>query len=342
MNKSLLLVFSILMSSFFLSCGEKSKEEKFLSDFEEMIEKAEEVKTKEDVEIFIKSLELFEKKAESLYGIKNFDALIESSEESISESGLNFTDEQKERFFKLLERMINAAKKSREINNSKEASETHLGSESETDLEPEKDKSMDFKGSVDKYPVTMHLEINGTQVKGSYYYDRQGSSAKLKLLGTIEEGIMDINETDADGTPTGHFRGKYSDGVYSGHFITNQGKKMPFKLYEDGASGFSSDNDIDYSNYDSDDTDLSLDNESDASIEDFLNEYEKFWKRYMSFVKKANKSDPTTMIEYGKLLNDYNNLNKRLQKIKSDLSIDQLNRMNKMNIEMMSEMQKMK
>lgn len=212
---------------------------------------------------------------------------------------------------------------------------------SETKIDPSGDKSVDFKGSVDKYPVTMHLEINGTQVKGSYYYDKQGANAKLQLLGTNEAGIIDINETDADGTPTGHFRGKYVNGVYSGHFITNQGKKMPFKLYEDGTTGFSSDDDSDYSDFDSDDTDLSINIEGDSSYDAFLDEYEKFWKRYMNFLKKVNKNDPDAMIEYGKLLKEYNEYNKKLQQLKGNMSIDQLNRINQMNVETMQEMQKM-
>lgn len=202
-------------------------------------------------------------------------------------------------------------------------------------------QSVDLKGSVDKYPVTMHLEISGTQVKGSYYYDKQGANAKLKLVGTNEDGIIDINETDADGTPTGHFRGKLVNGVYSGHFVTNQGKKMPFKLYEGDASDYSSDDDTNFSDFDSDDTDLSIDSEGDSSYDDFLDEYEQFWKKYMTFLRKASKSDPTAMIEYGKLLKEYNEYNKKLQQLKGHLSIDQLNRMNQMNVEMMQEMQKM-
>ena len=212
---------------------------------------------------------------------------------------------------------------------------------SDTNIESVEDKTVDLTGNVDKYPVTMHLEISGTQVKGSYYYDKQGANAKLKLMGTNEDGIIDINETDADGTPTGHFRGKFVNGVYSGHFVTNQGKKMPFKLYEGDASDYSSDDDADFTDFDSDDTDLSIDSEGDSSYDDFLDEYEQFWKRYMSFLKKASKSDPTAMIEYGKLLKEYNEYNRKLQQLKGHLSIDQLNKMNKMNTEMMQEMQKM-
>ena len=207
------------------------------------------------------------------------------------------------------------------------------------------DGTHDMHGTVDKYPITMHLEIDGSTVKGAYYYDKQGPNAKLKLSGTNENGILDINETDADGTPTGHFRGKYSDGVFKGMFITNQGKKMPFQVSEDGTSGgdFSFDSDDSY-----DDNEASMESDDfttgdgDASIDEFLDEYEKFWKKYMSFLKKVDKNDPTAMVEYAKLLNELNEYNVKLQKIKGKLSIDQLNRMNQMSAQMMSEMQKMK
>lgn len=203
------------------------------------------------------------------------------------------------------------------------------------------DGTHDMHGTVDKYPITMHLEIDGSTVKGTYYYDKQGSNAKLKLSGTNEEGVLDINETDAEGTPTGHFKGKIANGVFRGQFITNQGKKMAFVVSEGDSSDSLSDDDYSFSDSDEGDTGLSLDSEGDSSFDEFLDEYEKFWKRYMSYMKKIDKSDPTALIEYGKLVNEYNEYNKKLQKIKGNLSIDQLNRMNKMNLEMMKEMQKM-
>jgi len=202
------------------------------------------------------------------------------------------------------------------------------------------DGTHDMHGTIDKYPITMHLEIDESSVKGTYYYDKQGSNAKLKLSGTNEEGVLDINETDAEGTPTGHFKGKIANGVFRGQFITNQGKKMAFIVSEgDNSESFSDDDS--FSDSDEGDTGLSLDSEGDSSFDEFLDEYEKFWKRYMSYMKKIDKSDPTALIEYGKLMNEYNEYNKKLQKIKGNLSIDQLNRMNKMNLEMMEEMQKM-
>lgn len=203
------------------------------------------------------------------------------------------------------------------------------------------DGTHEMHGTVDKYPITMHLEIDGSTVKGTYYYDKQGSNAKLKLSGTNEEGVLDINETDAEGTPTGHFKGKIANGVFRGQFITNQGKKMAFVVSEGDSSDSLSDDDYSFSDSDEGDTGLSLDSEGDSSFDEFLDEYEKFWKRYMSYMKKIDKSDPSALIEYGKLMNEYNEYNEKLQKIKGNLSIDQLNRMNKMNLEMMKEMQKM-
>ena len=200
--------------------------------------------------------------------------------------------------------------------------------------------SHNLHGTVDKYPITMHLEIDGSIVKGTYYYDKQGSNAKLKLSGSNEDSVLDLNETDADGTPTGHFRGKFANGVFKGHFITNQGKKMPFVVSEEDA-----DND-DFSFDSSDDETTSSDDDfemgdGDASIDEFLDEYEKFWRSYMKFFKKVDKNDPTAMIEYAKLLEQYNDYNKKLSKIKGNMSIDQLNRINKMSAEMMEEMSKM-
>ena len=78
----------------------------------------------------------------------------------------------------------------------------------------------------------------------------------------------------------------------------------------------------------------------DASVDEFLDEYEKFWRKYMNFIKKMDKKDPTAMVEYGQLLMQYNEYAQKLQDIKGEVSIDQINRLNKMNAELLSEMQK--
>ncbi len=101
------------------------------------------------------------------------------------------------------------------------------------------DGTHNMHGTVDKYPITMHLEIEGSSVKGSYYYDKQGADATLKLHGYNEDGILTINETDNNDTPTGHFKGKISDGVFKGEFTNNKGTKMLFVVAENGAESSS-------------------------------------------------------------------------------------------------------
>ena len=90
--------------------------------------------------------------------------------------------------------------------------------------------NINLSGRIDKYPITMSLIINGQYVKGSYYYHSQGSNKVLKLSGVIEDGAMILYETDEYGLNTGHFQGFYSDGVYEGLFISEQGKKYQFRV----------------------------------------------------------------------------------------------------------------
>lgn len=93
-------------------------------------------------------------------------------------------------------------------------------------------KNITLYGAVDKYPITMSLNIDGSVVKGTYYYNKQGPDKVLTLSGVLNNGEMDIYEADENGRQTGHFRGYYSNGVYQGEFITQQGKSMSFRVSE--------------------------------------------------------------------------------------------------------------
>ncbi len=199
-------------------------------------------------------------------------------------------------------------------------------------------------GAVSKYPVTMQIRINGTNVKGSYYYDKQGSDNKLLLSGFNNDGNLELNETDINGVHTGHFKGELSNGIFKGMFTDKNGKQMPFEFSEQDASDldFSSmDVEEDYSfddnMEDNDNTDV-----GDASVDEFLEEYEEFWNSYISLLKKIDKDDPTAMVEYAQMLSKYNSYNQKLQKIRGNLSVSQLNKINNMNAKLAKELQKMK
>lgn len=215
--------------------------------------------------------------------------------------------------------------------------------------EPTSQGSFDLGGAVDKYPITMHIDIDGNQVKGNYFYNKRGPNAKLNLSGTFEDGEMDLNETDEKGTPTGHFKGEFEDGEYKGQFFDNKGKSMNFFVTEAGASvddaiaafegevpdDFESLPDID------DEEEISSDDDDDESMDEFIKEYEKFWKSYMSVMKKVSNGDLSAMTEYMKMLNQATRYSEKLNKYEGKMSVKQWEKLNKMNIEMLNEIGKM-
>ena len=93
-----------------------------------------------------------------------------------------------------------------------------------------KGKIQQMHGVVDKYPITMTLQIEGTIVKGSLYYDRYGPEYKLYLSGTLKNNQIYLDETDDDGEYTGCFQGYYTNGVIQGDYIKNNGNSMSFRV----------------------------------------------------------------------------------------------------------------
>ncbi len=112
-------------------------------------------------------------------------------------------------------------------------SSSNLNNSDETIMLTNK-KTYIMRGTVLNYPITMHLEFNDSQVNGYYYYNRQfekiGSKAYLNLIGTFENGYIDLNETNSDGTPTGHFQGWLKNNTFKGDFINTKGERMPFDV----------------------------------------------------------------------------------------------------------------
>ena len=83
-----------------------------------------------------------------------------------------------------------------------------------------------------KYPITMELQIDGEKVNGSLYYDKYGPDNILVLSGGLNKNEIELNEFEKNGKPTGHFRGKYSNGVFQGEYTTSKGKTMSFAVSE--------------------------------------------------------------------------------------------------------------
>lgn len=190
----------------------------------------------------------------------------------------------------------------------------------------------------------MHIEIDDTDVNGNYYYDNLGGpSRRLKITGKVkDDGSLDLNETNSNGMPTGHFIGRIVDDVFSGEFVNYKAERFSFSLYKTDAVS-NGNYDLDDADYDisiGDEGDISFDSEGDSSFDELLDEYEKYYRTLISFGKKMQNNDPTAMVEYAKLLKRAKDCSEKIEKVKGKLSPSQLNRFNKINIEMAEEMQK--
>lgn len=192
--------------------------------------------------------------------------------------------------------------------------------------------TFELQGSVDKYPVTMHLIIEGETVKGSYYYERFGPNALLTLSGTNKDGILTIEEFDK-GKNTGSFEGKFESGVFKGVFTDIKGKKMAFGLSEAGTdiSEISLDDiPIDVMEESSSEDDEDMDEDADFAnsidVDEMLESYDKYVTKYIKYIKKAADGDLTALAEYPGLMEQANDLQEKLERCKGDMTKAQMQR----------------
>ena len=218
MRKYLLLFVVTVFLSSLISCGEKTKEEKFLSDLEEFVEKVEKVETKEDLNALEDFSKQCEKKFADLYGVND--------PTKLDGSGLNLTDEQKEKYYKIIERLVNAAQKTREIYHSK-------------------DKSDDI--------------------------------------------TKDVEESDES---------------------------------------------------DTDNSDMES-NSNDSDFDEMLESYEEYVDEYISYLKKAKNSDMSALSEYPELMEKAQDLSKKIEKCKDEMTPSQWARYNKITMKMLEAAQNM-
>lgn len=87
-------------------------------------------------------------------------------------------------------------------------------------------------GEVSNYNIHMTIEIDGTNVKGYYYYDSQGSSNRVRLEGTINENReMKLLKFDTNGEETGYFSGAFDGATYCGENVNyKRDKSLAFSL----------------------------------------------------------------------------------------------------------------
>ena len=214
----------------------------------------------------------------------------------------------------------------------------------------------ELSGTIGDIPATMNLDITDNVVKGTYYYRKSGTTGHLVLLGSNNNGIIDMSETDEKGVPTGHFKGRMESGVFKGVFVNNRGQKFPFTFSEGGADpnsvSFSSsefnDVEFDYGESDAyieddwdDNDDMSSSNSGgSASVDELLDAYEKYSNDYIKYMKRAVNGDMSALQEYPKLLEDAQVYGDKLEKCRDMMTPAQWKRYSKITTRMLEEAQK--
>lgn len=119
-------------------------------------------------------------------------------------------------------------------------------------------------------------------------------------------------------------------------------------IADEGASSYGEDidnsSDIDNSddNDEASDDDSSFDETSeDNNLDELLDKYEEYYDTYISLMKKAKNGDMSAVVEYGKYLKKSQELSKKIEQAKGDLTTSQLARFQKIQMKLMKAMKEL-
>lgn len=119
-------------------------------------------------------------------------------------------------------------------------------------------------------------------------------------------------------------------------------------IADEGAASY--DEDIDNSSDidNSDDNDETSDDDSsfdetaeDNNLDELLDKYEEYYDTYISLMKKAKNGDMSAVVEYGKYLKKSQELSKKIEQAKGDLTTSQLARFQKIQMKLMKAMKEL-
>lgn len=119
-------------------------------------------------------------------------------------------------------------------------------------------------------------------------------------------------------------------------------------IADEGSASY--DEDIDNSSDidNSDDNDETSDDDSsfdetaeDNNLDELLDKYEEYYDTYISLMKKAKNGDMSAVVEYGKYLKKSQELSKKIEQAKGDLTTSQLARFQKIQMKLMKAMKEL-
>lgn len=119
-------------------------------------------------------------------------------------------------------------------------------------------------------------------------------------------------------------------------------------IADEGSASYDEDidnsSDIDNSddNDETSDDDSSFDETSeDNNLDELLDKYEEYYDTYNSLMKKAKNGDMSAVVEYGKYLKKSQELSKKIEQAKGDLTTSQLARFQKIQMKLMKAMKEL-
>jgi len=150
---------------------------------------------------------------------KNFTVPMDSVEESITDTAVLYSKEN-----------IKVQEKS-QVEESTINSYKLSASKRKTSKHPQGHFSL--IGKVFTASCHMDIDISGTEVTGSYFYDNQnskGNKDRLYLTGEANGNKLELYEYLKDGQQTGYFDGNFNGVTYTGTFLKFNGQTMKFSF----------------------------------------------------------------------------------------------------------------
>lgn len=165
--KKIKFIVIALAALFIVSCSQ-SKEDKFISSFEEFVEQIEKMSNSEFMENRSMISDQFSSKIETLYGVKmnSMKNIVESAEAA----GLSLNQEQKEKLLELETRLMKKVVELTKSDNGKEESEDTELSSTDTESTEDFDAVLEsYEEYVDQYISYMKKAANGDMEALSEY-----------------------------------------------------------------------------------------------------------------------------------------------------------------------------
>ncbi|MCC8036889.1 MAG: hypothetical protein LIP02_01935 [Bacteroidales bacterium] len=197
----------------------------------------------------------------------------------------------------------------------------------------------DFNG---KYPFTVIFGVKDDHVAGYYFYNKYKNP--ILLTGTINPGGVQLQEY-ADGLNTGDFSAiVQGENLIKGNFTNHKTDKELEcsiriskcedanidinKLFAD-VDGLSVYRSLypDDQEADSDFEDI----EGDASIDELIAQYEKVVDKLIPLIEAAKNQEPGAVSKYFDYYQECEVLAGKLEKVKGEMSVDQMNRIYRIN-----------